>query len=375
MHEARSQFLSDYEEYVRDVLIPTNDEMRQMFRRWRDPAHWALSPRLSRLPSPLPVQRTLSRIKRPESVVDKILRQPSLYPDGLSIESVKKMNDAVAGRVVVYFLGNLPLIDKQLRHSEEVEVSSATPPIAYLSRDLIERLKLSDLKRGQKDSGYASIHYVVRLRDSSIALERRPWFELQVRTLTEDVWGEIEHILGYKPSKKTSFAVRKQFQILSVELTAIDEHFNLLYEELSQFREETIFRDESPLNAENLPPVLSELGLGCAQKEIDGLLKLLVSRHIETVGELRTEATHERMEMIRAVYRGAEGRPPNHFEVVASVAAIRGLTDRKDIEDAVKSQIEFLKELSMIALMEAPMIALMEPLRSAQKSISEGLSN
>ncbi|MBD3277573.1 MAG: hypothetical protein GF388_04670 [Candidatus Aegiribacteria sp.] len=301
MHSAAKKFLEGYEQYVRDVLIPTNKEIRTLFKQWRDPEFWALTPKLSRLPSPSPVQRTHTRVKRPESAVDKILRHPSQYPHGLTIDSVKCMNDAVAGRIIVYFLKNLPLIDKHLRTSEQVEVSSAFPPVAYLSRDLIERLDLNDIKRGQKDSGYASIHYIVRLRDSALPIEQRPWFELQVRTITEDVWGEIEHILGYKPNKKTSFAVRKQFQIISSELTAIDEHFNLLYEELSRYQEESLFRDESPLNAENLPAVLSELGIGCAQKEIDGLLKLLVSRRIETVGELRTEATQDRIDAIRAV--------------------------------------------------------------------------
>jgi putative GTP pyrophosphokinase len=341
--EQYGRFLTDYEQYCGTVLIPTNRDIRNLFLRWRDPQHWALTPRLSRLPSPSPVQRTHTRIKRPESVVDKILRHPALFSDGVSIQSVHKMDDAVAGRVVVHFLANLPLIDKALRNSEDLEVSSATPPVAYLTQDLVERLGLTDIKRGQKESGYESLHYVVRLRASAVPREERPWFELQVRTLVQDAWGEIEHILGYKPNKKTSLAVRRQFQIISTELTAIDEHFNLLYEELSRFQEESPYQDHSPLNAENLPPVLSELGIGCAQREIDGLLKLLVSRQIETVGDLRTEATRARMEAIRAVYGTCEGRVPNDFEIVASLAAIRGLKDTHDIEQAVKSQIDFLK--------------------------------
>lgn len=337
------QFLGDYEQYVRTVLSPTSQEIRQLFARWRNPEYWALAPRLSRLPSPSPVQRTHTRIKRPESVVDKILRHPALFPEGLSVKSVRQMDDAVAGRVVAYFLANLPLIDKELRHSTDVEVSSAHPPVAFLSHDLLDRLSLTDIKREHKESGYASMHYIVRLRSSTVAPEQRPWFELQVRTLAEDVWGEIEHILGYKPGKKTSFAVRRQFQIISAQLTAIDEHFNLLYEELARYQEESVYRDESPLNAENLPAVLSEVGIGCAQREIDGLLKLLVSRGIETVGELRVEANARKIDAIRSIYRASEGRQPNHFEVVASIAAIRGITDAKNIEEAVGSQIEFLK--------------------------------
>lgn len=345
MHERPDQqnFLQDYEQYIKSVLIPTNEDIKQLFSQWRNADHWAMVPKLSRLPSPSPVARAHSRIKRPESVVDKILRYPMQYPDGLSVNSAKHMSDAVAGRVVVFFLSHLPFIDKELRRSDDLEISSENPPIAFLSRDLLERLGLTAIQRGHKESGYASVHYNVRFRSSVIPTSQRPWFELQIRTLAEDVWGEIEHILGYKPNKRTSFAVRKQFQIISSQLTAIDEHFNLLFEELSRFQEEGLYRDESPLNAENLPAVLNEIGIGCAQKQIDGLLKLLASRSIETVGGLRSEATHERLEAIRSIYSSSEGRQPNDFEVVASIAAIRLLTKGKDIEEAVRSQIGFLK--------------------------------
>lgn len=336
-------FLDSYEEYAVKVLKPTNAEIKMVFEKWKDPAHWSLATRLSRLPSPSPVQRTTTRIKRPESVVDKILRNPDIFPGGLTIESARAMSDAVAGRVVCYFLSNLPLIDNELRHSEHFEISAVSPPVAYLSHDLLERLSLSHVHRIHKESGYASIHYTLRLRTSEVPMLERPWFELQLRTLVEDVWGEVEHILGYKPNKKTTFAVRRQFQIISSELTAIDEHFNLLFEELARFQEESPYKDESPLNAENLPAVLNEIGLGCAQKEINGLLKLLASRGLEIVGELRSVATTHNLDLIRATFKTAEDRIPTHFDVVASLAAIKGLVAERDKVQAIKSQLEFLQ--------------------------------
>jgi len=157
------------------------------------------------------------------------------------------------------------------------------------------------------------------------------------------VWGEIEHVLGYKPEKRTSFAVRKTFQILSSQLTAIDEHFNLLYEELSRFQEEVNYPDTNPLNAENLPPVLNDLGIGCAQREIDGLLKLLASRGFRSVGDLRKEASERRLEIVRNTFRSSEGREPGNFEVVAGLAAIRGVDDEDGIAAAVREQIAFLE--------------------------------
>jgi hypothetical protein len=225
-----------------------------------------------------------------------------------------------------------------------LEVSQIDPPTAYLTQDLAEQLGLTKLKVSKKASGYASLHYVVRFRSMFLVDVQRPWFELQVRTLVEDVWGEVEHVLGYKPDKRTSFAVKRQFRIIASELNAIDEHFNLLFQELSRFQQEGIFRDVDPLNAENLPPVLSELGIGCAQSEIDGQLKLLASRGIVSVGELREEATGHRLELIRTTYREYRDRTPTDFETVAGVAAIRGLDDDgAAITHAIRGPIDLLE--------------------------------
>lgn len=338
----RAHFIEMYAEYVRQTLLPTRNQIKRLFRAWKEPTFWARHASRTRLPSPSPIQRSFPRIKRPESVVDKILRKPSAFPDGLTLKSVQAMDDAVAARIVVYFMSNLPVIDRELRETESIEISEHSPPIAYLTEDIAHRIGLGDLQRGRKDSGYASIHYVVRFRRSGHSDVESPWFEIQVRTLAEDLWGEIEHVLGYRPEKRTSFAVRKQFQILSAQLTAIDEHFNLLYEELSRFQEEVTFADASPLNAENLPPVLDGLGVGCAQKEIDGQLKLLASRGFQTVGDLRRECSGARLEIIRNTFRNTVGREPGNFEIVAGVAAARGIAEEAEIALAVKEQIAFL---------------------------------
>jgi putative GTP pyrophosphokinase len=342
--EQVARFHSHYDQYARSILRPNQDELKKLFKAWEDPNYWARYAGMSRLPAPSPIQRTVSRIKRPESVVDKILRKPSSFPSGLTAASVDEMHDTLGGRVIVYFLDNLSLVDRELRESNILEISAVDPPKAYLTQDLADQLGLTRLTVSRKDSGYASLHYTVRFRPPLLPDVQRPWFELQVRTLVEDVWGEVEHVLGYKPGKRTSFAVRRQFRIIASELTAIDEHFNLLFQELSRFQQEGIFRDADPLNAENLPPVLSELGIGCAQSEIDGQLKLLASRGIASVGQLREEATSHRLDLIRRTYREYRNRQPTDFETVAGVASIRGMDDDAiAIGNAIRGQIDILE--------------------------------
>ena len=337
------KFLAEYQAHIHAVLNPTRNEMKDLFKAWKEPNHWARYAIRTRLPAPSPVQRAFLRIKRPESVVDKLLRKHQDFPDGITICSIDKMYDAVAGRIIVYFLSNLPLIDREIRESGLLELHPTETPIAYLSQDLRERLGLTHIRRVAKESGYASLHYIVRLVNSSVELNKKPWFELQVRTLAEDLWGEIEHILGYKPEKKTSFAVRKQFQIIGSELTAIDEHFNLLYEELSRFQVEVNYSDNNPLNAENLPPLLDELGVGCAQREIDGLLKVLFSRGFTTVADLRKGCSPKKLEIVRNTCRRLQGRDPSSFEIVAGIAAVKDIDDEPEMVNVVKAQIDFLK--------------------------------
>ena len=336
------EFIKVYQDYITNVIEPTYEELKDLFHSWKSPTYWAKYSSKSRLPTPSPISRIHQRIKRPESAADKILRKQSHFPEGLSINSLQRMNDVLGGRVVVFFLSNLPLIDREIRNSEILEISKEAPPVAYLDKDTVACFALNHIGHRQKESGYASVHYVVRFRKSMVSKKERPWFEIQVRTLVEDIWGEIEHVLGYKPNKRTSFAVRRQFQILSTQLKAIDEHFNFLYSELLRFQEEVSFKESDPLNAENLAAVLNEVGIGCAQREINGLLKLLASRGIQTVADLLNEATPKRIETIRHVYLNHEGRSPNNFEIVANIATLRGIHEETAVTEAIKAQIDFL---------------------------------
>ena len=337
------QFLSLYQEYVDKTLKPNEERLRETLNDWRVPSYWAAHTQRSTNQSVRsPIHRTKVRIKRPESVVDKVYRKGSSFPDGLAANSFFNMYDTLGARIIVYFLSDLPVIDRHLRELDEIELSSSQPPVAYLAEDLYRSLKLDKCKREDKDSGYNSIHYIARFRNPlAINGAKMPWFEIQLRTLAEDVWGEVEHMLGYKPDKKTNLAVKNQFRVISKQLSAIDEHFDFLHRELSRFQEEGRPKDPDLLNAENLPGVLSEAGVGCAQGEIDGMLKVLNSRGVDTVELFREAATKARLDLVKGVYRERKGRAPGDFETVACLAAIAKVHEIKEQRDLVESQILF----------------------------------
>jgi putative GTP pyrophosphokinase len=339
--ERLKRFLEAYEGYVQNVLKPTQLEIREELAAWQRPDHWEKYKRTNRIPIPTPVRTLFSRIKRPEQVVDKIYRKPDRFPAGLEVVSFRSMHDALGVRIVVYFLSHLPLIDRELRASDRFEISAAESPTAYMRASQVKLLSLDHLRAEEKESGYAAIHYIVRLSDSSVVEGERPWFEVQVQTVAQELWSEMEHHLGYKPGKRTHISARRQLRIMARMLGAIDDNFDLLYDELNRYQEEQEYDDGDDLSAGNLAPVLGEFGIACAQRDINNILKFLYSRGVETIHQMRTLATPRRLAIIRSTYLATTGRLPSGLEVLATLAALHGAPDEEGEVGRIRSQIEF----------------------------------
>lgn len=60
-----------------------------------------------------------------------------------------------------------------------------------------------------RDTYYTSVHYVIRPRAGSLLC-----CEIQIRTLFEEIWGEVDHALNY-PSPTTVNTCREQLRVLS----------------------------------------------------------------------------------------------------------------------------------------------------------------
>jgi putative GTP pyrophosphokinase len=336
-------FLQGYETHIKRILKPAYGEIRSVFDGWQRPEYWSKYAPSSGSAYPSPIKSIFTRIKRPEKVVDKIFQKPEEYPDGLACSSYLKMHDTIGVRVIVYFLSQIPFIDRELRTSEDIEISEQQPPEAYIRKEQLSRLGLGHLIQKDKESGYASIHYVLRLKKSKIDEGERPWFELQVRTIAQELWSEMEHILAYKPEVRTGFSARRRLQILSNEISAIDEHFNLLYEELVQKQEEIEYEDNDLVNAENLPAVMAEIGIRCAQQDLNTILTLLLSRGIRRVGDFIKLAAPKRLETIHNTYVAKTGRPPTSFELIASLGALKGVEAATDERKHILFHIKYGK--------------------------------
>jgi len=135
------------------------------------------------------------------------------------------VNDILAVRVVCPFLGDLAKAEKILSGSFS-----------------IEEIERKGAERSFREFGYESIHLLVRIPDSIASLcphLERNVIEIQLRTILQEAWAEVEHELVYK-AEFTPFdePMRRKLAALNANLTLSD----IIFQEILEF--------EKRLNAE-----------------------------------------------------------------------------------------------------------------------------
>lgn len=156
------------------------------------------------------VHSVKSREKDIEHLKDKIRRKAT---EGKIINGsnvLQEIHDLIGVRILHIYQDQFPVIHKAILEKCENDYSFVESPKAYTwdpeSKQFYENL---GIETEIKDSYYTSIHYIVKPKNnSSISCE------IQVRTLFEEIWGEISHSLNY-PKETGSLACKEQLKVLS----------------------------------------------------------------------------------------------------------------------------------------------------------------
>lgn len=158
-----------------------------------------------------PVHSIKTRIKDPNNLKDKIRRKDSL-DNPITIENVfKRITDIAGVRILHLYQKQFSIIHKSLMNQiESKEWHLFETPKAYTWDPEAKRFfEEHGLSVEVKNSFYTSVHYVVKPRHDSFVT-----CEIQVRTLFEEIWGEIDHTINY-PKATDVLACREQILVLA----------------------------------------------------------------------------------------------------------------------------------------------------------------
>lgn len=170
------------------------------------------NPKLNKSTFPI-IHSLKTRMKDPSHLIDKIKRKEK---DGILVTKDNLFNEITdfAGiRVLHIYQDQFVLIHKAIMENiKSGNWAFIEPPKAY-SWDPESQKVYEDLSiiPEIKPTYYTSVHYVVKPNNRN---ENPICCEIQVRTLFEEVWGEISHYINY-PHQTKSKSCNEQLRVLA----------------------------------------------------------------------------------------------------------------------------------------------------------------
>lgn len=182
-------------------------------------------------------QDVQSRIKTLSSFKEKMLKRNYMHP--------KQVNDLLGFRIICYVVKDVNRIENILQDNFSI-------------RDREDK----SIKLGTNIVGYRSLHLTASLSPQRCQLPEYSKyklceFEIQVVTILQHAWAEIEHDKVYKFKGNYPDEIKRRLKILSGTLEVCDNEFERITEEIKQYTNdiETQINNESleiPISLESL---------------------------------------------------------------------------------------------------------------------------
>lgn len=154
------------------------------------------------------------RVKSKESAERKTA-SPGQGPTEAGPRSLDTLTDLLGIRVITYFRDGVDTVARLIEREFAIDQHNSVDKGTVLDPDRF---------------GYLSLHYVAELDPvRTVMPEYQKYggikFEVQIRSILQHAWAEIEHDLGYKSKDAVPRRVRRRFSRLAGVLEVADDEF------------------------------------------------------------------------------------------------------------------------------------------------------
>lgn len=163
-----------------------------------------------------------SRCKTESSLMEKVNRPDKNY------KKLSEINDVLGIRITTYFSDEIDLISQLIHNEFLVDQDNSTDKRKTFESDRF---------------GYMSLHLVAEYSNARTKLIKYKnceniKFEIQIRTILQHAWAEIEHDIGYKSKSQVPINLRRRFSRLSGLLELVDEEFHSIRQEINTYKDQ-----------------------------------------------------------------------------------------------------------------------------------------
>jgi putative GTP pyrophosphokinase len=165
------------------------------------------------------VHSVTHRVKAAAQLEKKVSRP------GADYDTLSDIHDLLGLRVITFFPDDVDGVAAVIKDEFPVDYANSVDKRAAMDPDRF---------------GYLSLHYIARLSDARAQLVEHRRFagipiEIQIRSILQHAWAEIEHDLGYKNQVVIPRSVRRRFSRLAGLLEVADSEFQGIRVDLSEY--------------------------------------------------------------------------------------------------------------------------------------------
>ena len=179
------------------------------------------------------------RLKTETSLAGKLVRKEDRY------QTVGDITDLLGFRVICWYADGVDSFASRLEEYFDIDYDNNVDKREVIRADAF---------------GYLSLHYICSLPFHSGFPEEICGikFEIQIRTVLQHIWAEIEHDLGYKSTFGVPRPIRREFSRVAGLLEIADKEFVEIRDSVGDYNKEVkrrIFENEAqdiPLDASSL---------------------------------------------------------------------------------------------------------------------------
>ncbi len=188
-------------------IVQEYRQKREIYLKFANTVHDLLENILGE--TTIPIHSINSRTKEVESLSEKIRRPDKNY------QQLKEITDLVGIRITTYFEDDIDQVAEIVEDSFIIDHKNSTD-------------KRKDFDYSQ--FGYNSLHKIARIKQTQVEATKYfkfkdLYFEIQIRSILQHAWAEVEHDLGYKHRKEIPGELKRRFARLSALMEVADEEF------------------------------------------------------------------------------------------------------------------------------------------------------
>lgn len=186
-----------------------------------------------------------SRLKSEDRFLKKA-REGIQSRDFTEKQILNKIYDILGFRLITLYKSSLPILRNFVKDHFKIHKTKI-----YLWEDLedLKPARKVEIERTKK-TGYASVHFIVTLRDRPAIQGKknigRLKFEIQCRTITQEAWAESQHDVYERG--EPPLHLKNEYRALSKYLDAATDQMQALREEFERIKGEEIAKKFRPLN-------------------------------------------------------------------------------------------------------------------------------